>query len=272
MLAGQIGANPHFNGQSAELIIHEVVGTLASNLQGLLEVVGQKASVFIANPNGITCHGCGFINTPAVTLSTGKPVFDKEGALAALEVKKGTITFDEKGLDATVQDDVDIISRATILNGKVQAKNLTLTQGSNRIDFKRGTLVPIAGEGNTPWSAIDTGSLGGMYANKIRLVSTEAGKEVNLTNLTATQGDIRLTADGEMTLAANTLNNTGKILAEGDVRLFIDRLYNQNKGLIQANHHLWVQKDASGHLSTQIDNASATLKTHHGESLFAPKR
>ncbi|WP_387493632.1 hypothetical protein, partial [Photorhabdus sp. RM96S] len=74
------------------------------------------------------------------------------------------------------------------------AKNLTLTQGPNRIDFKRGTIAPIAGEGDTPWNVIDTGSLGGMYANKIRLVSTEAGKEVNLANLTTTQGDISLTA------------------------------------------------------------------------------
>ncbi|MCW7760692.1 filamentous hemagglutinin N-terminal domain-containing protein [Photorhabdus luminescens] len=303
VLAGQIGANPHFNGKSAELIINEVVGTLASNLQGLLEVVGQKAPVFIANPNGITCNGCGFINTPAVTLSTGKLVFDKAGALAALEVKKGAVTFDEKGLDATAQDDVDIISRTTQINGKLQAKNLTLTQGPNRIDFKRGTLVPIAGEGYTPWRAIDTGSLGGMYANKIHLVSTEPGKAVNLTNLTATQGDIRLTADGEMTLgniqaktdisvsskgiktaeqsqvqagkditlAANTLDNQGKIISEGDMRLFIDRLDNQNKGLIQANNHLWLQKDASGHLSTWINNTSATLKTHHGDIVIRTK-
>ncbi|MCA6222171.1 two-partner secretion domain-containing protein, partial [Photorhabdus antumapuensis] len=60
VLAGQIGANPNFHGQSAELIINEVVGSVASTLQGLLEVAGQKAAVFIANPNGITCHGCGF--------------------------------------------------------------------------------------------------------------------------------------------------------------------------------------------------------------------
>ncbi|WP_254361386.1 filamentous hemagglutinin N-terminal domain-containing protein [Photorhabdus heterorhabditis] len=306
ILAGQIGANPHFNGQSAELIIHEVVGTLASNLQGLLEVVGQKAAVFIANPNGITCNGCGFIHTPAVTLSTGKPVFDKAGALVALEVKKGAITLDEKGMDATAQDEVDIISRATILNGQVQAKNLTLTQGPNRIDVKRGTLVPIAGEGDTSWKASDTGPLGGISAHKIRLVSTEPGKEVNLTNLTnltATQGDIRLTADGEVTLgnvqaktditvssqgiktaeqshvqagkditlAANTLNNTNKIIADGDMRLFIDHLYNRNQGLIQANNHLWLQKDASGNLSTEINNTSATLKTHNGDIIIRTK-
>ncbi|WP_232832683.1 filamentous hemagglutinin N-terminal domain-containing protein, partial [Photorhabdus sp. CRCIA-P01] len=146
LLAGQIGANLNFKGQSAELIINEVVGSVASNLQGLLEVAGQKAHVFIANPNGMICNGCGFINTPAVTLSTGKPVFDQDGALAALEVKKGAIILGEKGLDATAQDTVDIISRTTQLNGRLQAKNLTLTQGPNRIDLKRGTIVPITGE------------------------------------------------------------------------------------------------------------------------------
>ncbi|PQQ22661.1 hemagglutinin, partial [Photorhabdus luminescens] len=208
-------------GKSAELIINEVVGTLTSNLQGLLEVVGQKASVFIANPNGITCNGCGFVNTPAVTLSTGKPVFDKDGALAALAVKKGTITIGEKGLDATAQDDVDIISRAAILNGKVQAKNLTLTQGANQVDFKHGTVVPIAGEGDSPWKAIDTGSLGGMYANKIRLVSTEVGKEVNLANLTATQGDISLTADGELSLANALIKRAKNIFlaSKGEIEI-----------------------------------------------------
>ncbi|WP_118985847.1 filamentous hemagglutinin N-terminal domain-containing protein, partial [Photorhabdus sp. CRCIA-P01] len=221
VLAGPVKANPHFNGKSAELIINEVVGTVASNLQGLLEVVGQKANVFIANPNGITCNGCNFVNTPAVTLSTGKPVFDKDGTLEALEVKKGTITLGEKGLDATAQDYVDIISRAAIFNGKVQAKNLTLTQGPNQVDVKRGTIVPITGEGNTPWKAIDTGSLGGMYANKIRLVSTEVGKAVDLTNLTATQGDISLTADGELSLA-NTLINRAKnifLASNGEIEI-----------------------------------------------------
>ncbi|PQQ22029.1 hypothetical protein C6H66_25300, partial [Photorhabdus hindustanensis] len=181
----------------------------------------QKASVFIANPNGITCNGCGFVNTPAVTLSTGKPVFDKDGALAALAVKKGTITIGEKGLDATAQDDVDIISRAAILNGKVQAKNLTLTQGANQVDFKHGTVVPIAGEGDSPGKAIDTGSLGGMYANKIRLVSTEPGKEVNLANLTATQGDISLTADGKLSLV-NTLIKRAKnifLASKGEIEI-----------------------------------------------------
>ncbi|RAW90727.1 hypothetical protein CKY01_11565 [Photorhabdus laumondii subsp. clarkei] len=320
VLAGLIRINPNFNGKSAELIINEVVGTVASNLQGLLEVVGQKANVFIANPNGIICNGCSFVNTPAVTLSTGKPVFDKDGALEALEVKKGTIIFGEKGLDATAQDSVDIISRAAIFNGKVQAKNLTLTQGSNLVDVKHGTVVPITGEGNTPWKAIDTGALGGMYANKIRLVSTEVGKEVNLANLTTTQGDISLTSDGEatlenvqakmgitvsskgiktaeqsnvqagkdITLATNMLNNRGKIIAEGDMRLFVERLDNQGNefngaSLISAKNiflhageiigigHFKAESDLSAIADRKIDVSQGKLEANRNLALIAGK-
>ncbi|WP_339959320.1 DUF637 domain-containing protein, partial [Photorhabdus tasmaniensis] len=302
VLAGPIQANPHFTGQSAELIIHEVVGTLASTLQGLLEVAGQKAAVFIANPNGITCNGCGFIQTPAITLSTGQPVWDKNGALAALDVKKGTLTIGKKGLTATAQD-VDIFSRTTELHGPLRAKNLTLTQGPNRMDIKRGALTPLTWEGDTRWKAIDTGSLGSMLADKIRLVSTEPGRKVNLTHLTATQGDLQVTADGEVTLgnvqaktditvssqaiktaeqsdvqagnditlATNTLDNWGQMVAGGDMRLFVDRLHNWRHARLQAHQHLWLQKDASGHLSTRIDNDSAALQTRQGDIVIRTK-
>ncbi|MBO1928761.1 filamentous hemagglutinin N-terminal domain-containing protein [Providencia rettgeri] len=36
-----------------------------------MEVAG-KGNVLIANPNGITCNGCSFVNTPAITLNHGE--------------------------------------------------------------------------------------------------------------------------------------------------------------------------------------------------------
>ena len=87
-LAGQINANSQLKGKAADLIINEVTTNHLSHLNGKLEVAGQKAALFIANPNGITCDGCGFINSPAITLTTGKPSFDLQGALAGLEVKR----------------------------------------------------------------------------------------------------------------------------------------------------------------------------------------
>ncbi|MDE1495310.1 filamentous hemagglutinin N-terminal domain-containing protein [Xenorhabdus bovienii] len=87
-LAGQINANTNLQGEAAQLIINEVTGSSRSELLGQLEVAGHKANVMIANPNGITCDGCGFINTSGAVLTTGKPQFDTQGALEALNVTK----------------------------------------------------------------------------------------------------------------------------------------------------------------------------------------
>ncbi|KMW72554.1 hypothetical protein TI10_13975 [Photorhabdus luminescens subsp. luminescens] len=213
-LAGQLNANPNLHGKAAELIINEVTGSGQSNLQGQLEIFGNKANVMIANPNGITCDGCGFINTSNATLTTGKPQFDKQGALEALEVKTGQITIGGKGLDGKATDYVDIISRATELNGEIQVNNLSLTQGANRISLKDGTVKPIAEEDTKPQLAVDTKALGGMYANKIRLVATEDGVGVNLKELTSNQSDITLNTNGKIELgnitAKTDLNIVGK--------------------------------------------------------------
>nr|WP_274610513.1 filamentous hemagglutinin N-terminal domain-containing protein [Pseudomonas sp. TH49] len=57
-------------------------------MRGYTEVAGQSARVIVANPYGISCNGCGFINTPRVTLGTGKPVLDN-GRLERFQVDGG---------------------------------------------------------------------------------------------------------------------------------------------------------------------------------------
>ncbi|WP_368927083.1 DUF637 domain-containing protein [Serratia marcescens] len=294
--------NTYLKGKPAELIINEVIGGSRSELQGKLEVFGNKANVMIANPNGITCDGCGFINAPGVTLTTGKPQFDKQGALEALEVKKGGVTIGGKGLDGSGADYVDIISRATELNGKINAQNLSLTQGTNRISFKDGSIKPIAGEGAKPQLAVDTKALGGMYANKIRLVANEAGVGVNLKDLTSKQRDITLSVNGmielgnthaatdlnasareihissgvkvrgerDVTMAADTLNNNGNVTAHRDMRVFADTVRNValrdgDNTALHSNNNLWIQKDAQGNKSKQIENRSARIQTNSGD-------
>ncbi|PAF44753.1 hemagglutinin repeat-containing protein [Helicobacter sp. 11S02596-1] len=70
-LGGLISSNPHFKDQEANLILNQVTSTHTSELLGLLEIAGKEAGLIIANPNGITCAGCGFINTSNLTLTTG---------------------------------------------------------------------------------------------------------------------------------------------------------------------------------------------------------
>ena len=67
-----VAANPNITaGSEASLILLQVTGSTVSDLDGTIEVFGTKAGLIIANPNGITCGGCGFINANRVDLVTG---------------------------------------------------------------------------------------------------------------------------------------------------------------------------------------------------------
>ncbi len=216
-LGGLISGNANLKaGKEAKGIINEVTGGNRSQLQGYTEVAGKAANVMVANPYGITCNGCGFINTPQATLTTGKPVLDASGNLQALDVKKGSITIEGQGLDASSSDALSIISRATEVNAAIHAKDLKVVAGANRVGTD-GRVQAQQGEGNAPTVAVDTGALGGMYANRIHLVSSEKGVGVNLGDLNARQGDITLDASGKLTvhngLASGALSARGESLA-----------------------------------------------------------
>ena len=52
------------------LILFQVTedGQIRSTLDGTIEVFGGEAGIIIANPNGIECNGCAFINANRVDL------------------------------------------------------------------------------------------------------------------------------------------------------------------------------------------------------------
>ncbi|HEB3753789.1 TPA: contact-dependent inhibition effector tRNA nuclease [Escherichia coli] len=212
-LGGLIQNNPNLKtGGEAKGIINEVTGGNRSLLQGYTEVAGKAANVMVANPYGITCDGCGFINTPHATLTTGRPVMNADGSLQALEVTEGSIIINGAGLDGTRSDAVSIIARATEVNAALHAKDLTVTAGANRVTAD-GRVRALKGEGDVPKVAVDTGALGGMYARRIHLTSTESGVGVNLGNLYARDGDITLDASGRLTV--NNSLATGTVTAKG---------------------------------------------------------
>ncbi|NLS75507.1 filamentous hemagglutinin N-terminal domain-containing protein, partial [Bradyrhizobium brasilense] len=57
---------------NARTILNEVTSSRISNLNGPLDVLGARAHVIVANPNGISVDGASFRNTGGVVLSTGK--------------------------------------------------------------------------------------------------------------------------------------------------------------------------------------------------------
>ncbi|XUV83757.1 hemagglutinin repeat-containing protein [Enterobacter sp. TMH.L2] len=262
-LGGIIQNNPNLRaGQEATGIINEVIGGNRSQLQGYTEVAGKAANVMVANPYGITCNGCGFINTPNATLTTGKPQFDAAGNLLALDVSKGTITVEGQGLDASKTDALSIIARATEVNAGIHAKDLKVTVGANRVS-STGAVTPIAGEGAAPVVAVDTGALGGMYANRIHLVSSDKGVGVNLGNLNARQGDITLDASGK--LAVNNSLASGSLSAQADSVVLSGE--HKSGGATQVNSRSDITV-ANGKLASDSDitlNGSGKLALNNGQ-------
>ncbi|MFI8225071.1 hemagglutinin repeat-containing protein [Pseudomonas sp. NPDC085632] len=202
-LGGHIIDNPNLkNSGSAQAILNEVISGNPSQLRGYTEVAGQSARVIVANPYGITCNGCGFINSPRVTLTTGKPVLDN-GRLDRFQVDQGSVAIEGAGLNATNVDRFEIITRSAKINAQLQAQNLTIVAGRNDVNAQTLNATARADDGSgKPQLAIDSSALGGMYAGAIKLVGTEAGVGVKLDGkLIASGGDIQLDANGQLSLA-----------------------------------------------------------------------
>ena len=90
-----VTANPNItDGNEADLILLQVTGSSGSALDGTIEVFGTEAGIIIANPNGITCAGCGFINADGVDLVTGT----YNTATGTYSISDNDFTVDRGGL------------------------------------------------------------------------------------------------------------------------------------------------------------------------------
>ncbi|WP_455911152.1 hemagglutinin repeat-containing protein [Pseudomonas putida] len=214
-LGGYIVGNPNLKGGAANVILNEVNGGSPSQLRGYTEVAGQSAKVIVANPYGITCSGCGFINTPNVTLTTGKPVMDNVGRLDHYQVDGGAVTIDGEGLNASNVDRFEIITRSAKINAQINARELTVIAGRNDVDAQSLKTTARADDGSAkPELAIDSSALGGMYAGAIKLVGTEAGVGVKLDGtLAASGGDIQLDANGHLSMAQTAASGAVNVKA-----------------------------------------------------------
>ncbi|WP_082341942.1 two-partner secretion domain-containing protein [Pseudomonas thivervalensis] len=213
-LGGIILGNPNFKGTAATTILNEVNGGNPSQLRGYTEVAGQSAHVIVANPYGISCSGCGFINTPQATLTTGKVVINN-GQVSGYQVDQGSVSIEGAGLNANNIDRFEIITRSVRLNAEIQAKNLAIIAGANDVDAQTlKATARLANPATAPQLAIDSSALGGMYAGAIKLVGTEAGVGVKLDGkMVASGGDIQLDANGHLSMVGTAATGAVKVKA-----------------------------------------------------------
>ncbi|WP_238923236.1 hemagglutinin repeat-containing protein [Achromobacter ruhlandii] len=213
-LAGQVSGNLMLGNRHAGTILNQVTAPNPSQLLGALEVAGNRANIIVANPAGITCNGCGFLNADRATLTTGKPRVGPDGGIG-FDVAGGRLAVEGQGLNGMNLSQVDLLARTLEINAGIWANRLNVTAGASRVDYGSGAVSAQAGDGPAPIVALDTAALGGMYANSIRLIGTEAGVGVNIGgNLAALTGDLQVNAAGDVRIAPRAT-----VQAAGDLRM-----------------------------------------------------
>ena len=216
-LAGWVEGNPYLARGEARVILNEVNSSDPSRLSGYTEIAGGRAELVIANPAGITCAGCGFINAARTTLTTGNALMD-QGRVTGFDISKGNIRVDGDGLDTSGSDYMQILAKTTEINAAVYANNLDVITGSNRVSYEAdgadSIITPKSATGSNQATgvALDVSALGAMYAGKIRLIGTEKGMGVtNAGSIIASSGGLQLDNDGNLINSGSLVANQGKV-------------------------------------------------------------
>lgn len=213
-LAGSVKGNVQLGATPASIIVNEVTSTTRSTLNGSVEVLGNAADIVIANPNGISCDGCGFINTPRASLITGRSFLSSGGALG-FNVNGGVLDVGASGLNARTLGELDLIAGQLKVNGTIQASKVFATVGPASVDYASLSATPGARSDAVPALAIDLAQTSNIQADRIYLVATEKGVGVNAAGrMTAGTGGIAIQADGTLTIS-NDLKATGGAITAG---------------------------------------------------------
>ncbi|SCB52324.1 hemagglutinin repeat-containing protein [Rhizobium lusitanum] len=248
-LGGVTPGNPNLrNSGPASVILNEVTSGNRSALNGPTEVFGGRADVIIANPNGITCAGCGFINTPHATLTTGVPNIGTDGSLTGFTVNGGDVTFEGAGANLATApgavDLFDVVSRQIHVNAPVYGKTIRLTGGASKYDYATGEVTALTATSGTPEYAIDGSALGAMQADRIKVVVTEKGAGVKMSgDMAANAGELSLSADGKISIG-NASGRDG-VTISSKRQVSAAKITSKQKVAVQADQGITLQSVAA---------------------------
>ena len=230
-LGGYIDRNMFLAGKGARVILNEVTSSNASTLNGYLEVAGNKASVVIANVNGISVNGLGFINTDNVVLSTGAVTNWADGSFKFSD-NKGDMIIAGDGLNARNPKQLDVFTN------NLQADKSELY--ANELHISADGLLQNTGK---------IAATENMQLNAAGLKNSNSGYIEAQKNLTATvSGDVEqdkatLKVGNNLQLRANALKNTNNSLlsAGNDADINITTAIDNAKSIILAGQNLDVR-------------------------------
>ena len=255
-LAGYVQGNSNIVNGTAKVIVNQVTSGTPTSMNGYLEVAGQRASVVVANPNGITVNGGGFLNADHAVLTTGRAELNGAGNLQNYRVEQGKVAIEGKGLDGKGADSVSILARTINVNAGVWANKLNTRTGQNHIDANnlKATALESSTVETKPMIGLDVAAVGGMYANHITMVGTEAGVGVNLNGVVAGSQSVSVDANGHLSVngtlqsdtslvaKANSIQNIKTIASGGNLDLETKELINAGNITSVKNGHIKVEE------------------------------
>ncbi|NIF15766.1 hemagglutinin repeat-containing protein [Pantoea sp. Cy-639] len=225
-LAGQLAANPQFQGQAASVILNEVISRNPSAINGAQEIFGRAADYVLANPNGISVNGASFINAPNASLVVGRPELN-DGKLQALNTRDASGQLQVQG--GGLRNDggsVNLIAPRIDSQGRLAARDqLNLSVGRQRVDHASGQLSDIDPAAASGERRIDASLFGAMQAGRINIVSTAEGAGVRVGAVQVEGRDgVQIRSAGDLSISgeaqANALQATrAGITSQGDVGL-----------------------------------------------------
>ena len=161
-LGGYIDRNMFLAGKGARVILNEVTSSKASTLNGYLEVAGNRASVVIANANGISVNGLGFINTDNVIISTGKVTNWADGNMK-FSSSKGDMLVNGDGLNGRNPKRLDIVTnnltvdRSELWGNELYISADGLLENTSKIGGKENVVLHAGNMENTANGYIESG-------------------------------------------------------------------------------------------------------------------
>lgn len=290
---GNIAKNNNLANGSASVILNEVVSNRSSSLAGFIEVNGQKTDVIIANPNGITCSGCSFINTNKAVLTTGKVNLTDTGAIGTYSVSGGQLKIEGTGMSANNSYAV-LLADAVKISGQLNAANVLIGGGNFTFNNQTGRMTS-SGKTATmlqnviPEYSVDITTFGGIKANSITITGNNLGFGVR--NIGRVQADsmLNISSNGQLVnigaidsrgmltqlASAGQFSNTGGI-SSNNLTMVTSLSGIKNEGDLISSAQLVLQATGDMENKGHIKGANAlmvatdgNLKTAYGSSMFS---
>lgn len=271
-LGGYIDRNMFLAGKGARVILNEVTSSNASTLNGYLEVAGNKASVVIANANGISVNGLGFINTDNVLLSTGAVTNWADGNLK-FGNNKGDMLIAGDGLNARTPKQLEIftnnlqVDKSEVYTNELHISADGLLQNTGKIAATENMQVNAGALKNSSLGYIEaqknlTATVSGdVEQDKATLKAGEALK-VSAAKLSNTNNSlISAGNDANINIAASISNNKSIILAGNDLDVRAADFINQDTALVNYG------QNATLAVANKFANDDATISTDGSSAL-----